>query len=572
MQLDPVALRVQAPGGPVRLRPKAVELLALLARRPGQTLTKREIQDELWPDRQVEEKNLVMLVGEIRRALAPFHDGLCVVATIPGRGYRLALPVEPMLAPQVAAPRPGSTSSTSNIAPLAAFRPRVLVLSPRVPSRGHELADAAAAILDSLVTRIAAVATVFVSSPLADAGAAGGDAARELQPDLVLASSLLEERSQLRINLQVLDPLSRSVLWADQLTTERDHLFEAQDRLGERIAGRIATLRTASALDADAEFAGTRVARAYRLGAHFLGRRTADSLARAREFFELALRQQERFAPALAALAHTWAVLPYYTNADPRECATRAVDCATRALEIDPRISQALSASGFAQLSVLEWQPAADSLRRALALNGRDIDAHHWYSEYLVCSGRPEEAIRSMRAALRLDPTSSILNSDLGKMLMLARRFDEAAAQFRTTLELDPAFPLAYYRLGLTLAAQGRYREAMETCSRAKAFPAEASLYSALRAYCGAVSGEREEAQSTLRQLRERTDEQPGACYGLALLHLGLGEKQLALESLREAVRRRAPLSIYALVDPLLDGLRGLRGFRELSRDFGVPA
>jgi DNA-binding winged helix-turn-helix (wHTH) protein len=54
---------------PVHLPPKAFELLALLVTRRPAAVSKREIQQALWPDAFVNEGNLFKLVFQVRRAL-----------------------------------------------------------------------------------------------------------------------------------------------------------------------------------------------------------------------------------------------------------------------------------------------------------------------------------------------------------------------------------------------------------------------------------------------------------------------------------------------------------------------
>ncbi len=561
LRLDPIALRVQAAAGVVRLRPKAVALLVLLASRPGETFTKDELLDSLWPDRVVDEKNLAVLVGDIRRALAPFLEGEQAIATIPGSGYRLAVPVSDDA--EIAVAR---QARTGWMATVPVSKPSVLMLPLRMPTSSGALAEAVDSITASMTTRLASVATVILPRRFADRFA-DMNATAEVAADLLVTGSVSEEGGRIRINVHVLDAVGRVVLWADQVTTNREDLFDAEDRLCERTAGRIAALCAQDRVPFGAMTCEPQVLRAYRLGRHFLGHRTASSLIRARDFFGMAFKADERFAPALVGLAQCRAVEAYYTDTDPRTCAERAVVLSSKALEIDSTLSQAFATSGFAHLNLLQWEKAAEHLRQALTIDPHDAEAWHYYSEYLTCSGRHEEAIRTMRVAVQLDPASRILNSDLGKTLMLAGRFDEAADQFRATIEMNPDFPLAYYRLGLALACQGSFAEALQTCDQAADLSSEVSLYGALRACCEVISGRRREATETLHRLKLRGGGQAGVWYGIALLHMESGERDLALDTLRHAMEKRAPLTIYAQVDPLLNGLRKMRGFQKLSHN-----
>lgn len=73
-------------GDPVRLAPKAFDLLQILIEERPRAVRKEELRDRLWPDVIVDEANLKNLVGEIRSALG----GEKVIRTVHGYGYAFA--------------------------------------------------------------------------------------------------------------------------------------------------------------------------------------------------------------------------------------------------------------------------------------------------------------------------------------------------------------------------------------------------------------------------------------------------------------------------------------------------
>jgi DNA-binding winged helix-turn-helix (wHTH) protein/Tfp pilus assembly protein PilF len=86
--LDPERLILSAEGRPLPLGPKVVETLLALAERQGETLTKNELLERVWPNGFVEEGNLAQNVYVLRKVLrAHWHD---VIETVPRRGYRFA--------------------------------------------------------------------------------------------------------------------------------------------------------------------------------------------------------------------------------------------------------------------------------------------------------------------------------------------------------------------------------------------------------------------------------------------------------------------------------------------------
>jgi DNA-binding winged helix-turn-helix (wHTH) protein/Tol biopolymer transport system component len=81
-------------GRPVALPPKAFDVLAALAARPGRLIPKDELLKEVWPDSFVEESNLAYHVFALRRALGETESER-YVETVPKRGYRFVASVTP---------------------------------------------------------------------------------------------------------------------------------------------------------------------------------------------------------------------------------------------------------------------------------------------------------------------------------------------------------------------------------------------------------------------------------------------------------------------------------------------
>ena len=89
--LDPGEQRLLADGKPVSLGARAFDLLVALVSRQGHLVTKNELLTLVWPGLVVEENNLQVQISALRKLL-----GTSALATIPGRGYRFELPVEPV--------------------------------------------------------------------------------------------------------------------------------------------------------------------------------------------------------------------------------------------------------------------------------------------------------------------------------------------------------------------------------------------------------------------------------------------------------------------------------------------
>ena len=80
-------------GVPVELGARAFDILAFLAARPNEIVSKRDLLAHAWPDVTVEDGSLRFHVANLRRALGDGKDGARYITTLMGRGYCFVAPV-----------------------------------------------------------------------------------------------------------------------------------------------------------------------------------------------------------------------------------------------------------------------------------------------------------------------------------------------------------------------------------------------------------------------------------------------------------------------------------------------
>src|SRR6185295_13106625 len=88
-ELNPATRQVLVDGAPAALGGRAFDVLLALVERPEQLVTKDELLQIAWPGLVVEENNLQVQIHALRKLLGPQ-----AIATIPGRGYRLSIPMD----------------------------------------------------------------------------------------------------------------------------------------------------------------------------------------------------------------------------------------------------------------------------------------------------------------------------------------------------------------------------------------------------------------------------------------------------------------------------------------------
>jgi DNA-binding winged helix-turn-helix (wHTH) protein len=119
----------------LKLPPQPFKLLALLASRSGQVVTRDEIQNQLWgSDTFIDfEQGVNKCIKQIRTALGDNPDNPLYLETIPRRGYRFLAPVRTKTIP---APPPQVKEASSSLLPNIAgqVRDRVAAASQGPPS------------------------------------------------------------------------------------------------------------------------------------------------------------------------------------------------------------------------------------------------------------------------------------------------------------------------------------------------------------------------------------------------------------------------------------------------------
>jgi len=93
--VDPVKGHVTGPYGSVRLPPKAMETLLVLASNSETLVTREELIDEVWGAGHGSAEALSRAVSEIRHALDDHSDNPEYIQTLPKRGYRLIVTAAP---------------------------------------------------------------------------------------------------------------------------------------------------------------------------------------------------------------------------------------------------------------------------------------------------------------------------------------------------------------------------------------------------------------------------------------------------------------------------------------------
>jgi TolB-like protein/Flp pilus assembly protein TadD len=403
------------------------------------------------------------------------------------------------------------------------------------------------------------------------------DVARELGVDAVIEGSVLREGSRVKVTAQLIDGRTDRHIWADTFERELDSVLAIQNDVARAIAqavdltltpegDRKLTSATRPVLPAAYD--------AYMRGRHAWDKRGEADLREAIRLFQQSIDADPTYAPAYAGLADCYAQLGYGSYVAPEDSFPRARAAAMRALELDPTLAEAHASLGFVRM-YYDWDftKAEADYKRAFELNPNYAVAHQWYAYLLTAIERPVgEAEREISIARQLDPLSVPINIDQAYIRHYYDRNEEALRSVRLALEMNPKFPPAYFWLGRIYTSEGRYTEAETAFQNIGPLRTWTPAMAAL-GYLYGKSGRMGEARAILEEFEDlaRGDRYASA-YAVAAVYAGLGDTERAFAFLDAAYRERSHWLVWLRRDPRWNDMRGDVRFQRLVKKIGLPS
>jgi tetratricopeptide (TPR) repeat protein len=305
-------------------------------------------------------------------------------------------------------------------------------------------------------------------------------------------------------------------------------------------------------------------------GNFFRDKLTPADLERSTEFFNQAIGLDPAYARAYAELSQSYFYLGLFGVAPCSEVFPKAKANAVKALELEETVAAAHNA--LAAVHILydwDWAAAEAACRRALQLNPGDSMTRVHLADYMSIRGRHDEAITEYNQALELDPISPRNTGFFGMILYRARRYDESIAQCQRALEFDPNYANALWFLALSLEQKGELTESIAKLEKAVSLSRGAHHRALLgRAY--ALAGERMKAVHILDELKALSYQRYVSPFDIAVVHVGLGDRNSAFRCLQEAYQERV-FRIIELTLPMFDNLRSDPRWQDLVHRVGLP-
>jgi len=239
-----------------------------------------------------------------------------------------------------------------------------------------------------------------------------------------------------KISLELIDPLDGTAIWSSQYTREVQDIFKVQAQVAEEVATALrvklqpsaASARTASRL------VDPRAYELYLRGRQALAER---KLPEAIKRYEQAIAGDPGLAEAFAGLAEALYLNPTFDGVtDDSSPTARLKQASARAYELDPDLPQANVAVAL----------AADDLSEALKHLRRAVDADPSYAEGihligdLIVDFEPQRAIAFYRRSLDLEPRMQVNYPDMALAFLL---MNQLPAAVQAVVNAAPGTPWA---------------------------------------------------------------------------------------------------------------------------------
>src|SRR5499425_2329684 len=563
--VDPSLNSMSCEGRTVRLEPKVMEVLLCLAQHPGETLSKEQLFQAVWPNIIVTDDVLKRCIAELRRAFDDDARNPHTIETISKRGYRLVASVSALAA--ATAPPESAVSDSIAVLPFA---------NVSADPENEYFADGITEEIIDALAQIQGLRVVARSSAFSfkgkhiDLRIVG----EQLKVRTVLEGSVRRADNRLRITAQLVCTADGYHLWSERYDRELADVFALQEEIAQAIAQRLEIafpwhgkplVKT-----------GTPNLEAYQsyLKGRALLYKRGPAIPRALACCRRAVELDPTYALAWAALANSYTLLCWYGFADPQEFMPKATEAARRAVALDPSLAEAHCA--LALISLLHSWDRAEAERefaRAIQLNPKDIQTLYWYGFYYLqlSEGRLTEGMEQGKLALASDPLSGTAHAMYALTCSIAGKKAESLEVSRRAVQLDSESFLANWTLQLVLLSSGQFEASVAAGESALAMSGRHPWSMAWLAVALADWGKTDEAEALYFEMQARARREYVAPTSLAIAASAAAREDEMIRYAREACEIHDPscATFFSRYFPLSARLYRYPRFREIIAQMG---
>jgi len=400
------------------------------------------------------------------------------------------------------------------------------------------------------------------------------EAGKKLGVRTILEGSVQRQGSRVRITVQLVNTDDNLKFWSEHYDENMDDIFALKDKIANAIAEKleITLMQNEQQKTAIQHTPGKEAYELYLKGRSSWNLRTQSELRKGIASFQQAIKLAPMYAAAYSGVADCYTALAYGSFLAPKEAFPKALEAATKALELDSTLAESHASLGYYRFYYdWDWAAAEQEIRMAIAMNPNYEIGYDWYGYYLTAMARYEEARIILNKAAELDPLSAPISTNIGFSIYYSGDYDQAIEQLQTSLQLNPTFGLTQLWLGRAYQQKKLYSKAI-TCYKKtlNTIPNWPVALAAIGNIYG-LNDQRTEAQNILDTLNSLSTKKFVTSYGVALVYAGLGEKEKTFLWLNKAYEERSHWLVWLKTDPRWAPIQSDKRFVELVNRVGLP-
>ena len=395
---------------------------------------------------------------------------------------------------------------------------------------------------------------------------------RKLNVSTILEGSIRKAGNRIRITAQLIDTESGFHLWTEKYDREMEDVFAIQDDVTASIVGALhPELLHKKATNTRLQTANMEAYNEYLLGLAFWNKRTDDGLMKSLDHFTRAVSLDPTYSMAYCGIADAYNVMAGYCVIHPRTGLQKSMEAVQKALELDPNNGEA-----HGSLAINLWElnqaisEAENAFGKALDLNPNSARTMNSYAEMLTALGRFGEASQLIEKVLNLDPLAWVAKSNQASLALYSGNHEIAEVLTDQMLAIEPRFLPALRHQCRVFAARGNLDMACTVAMKALEIAGEHPMSISQLGYVSGLSGDRTQALECLDRLKALEGMRFVPSYERALIHLGMGDDEKALDELEQGVEEGYCRLLNINVDPRFDVLKKTPRFEKLVRKLNL--
>jgi len=401
-----------------------------------------------------------------------------------------------------------------------------------------------------------------------------GEIGAELGVEYILESSVRREDHRVRITAQLIRVKGQTHVWACTYDRDVTSVLTIQCELSTAIAQHVGLLLLPERISALAR-RQTREVEAYDLylrGRYFWNQLSAATTAKAMEYYGRATERDPEYALAWSGMADAYSASPINADMSPLQVLPRARDAVAHATTSGADLSEVQTSLGLFKFWLeWDWVAAETAYRKSIVLDPSYSPAHRFLGIVLSHMARHEEAALAIRDARDLDPLNATNHALSAQVAFAARDYSGAVKFAQQAITIDPEFWIGYIQLAQVYEQLGNTDLALNALNNAGRCSGGNSKAMTLRGYIFAKVGKTKEAHEVLSTLEALSRERYVPPYATALVYLGLGQRDSALDWLERAYEAHDAHLVFPPEDPKRDLFRADTRFANLLKRCGFP-